>query len=136
MSVFVLFPSFATCVTGANHFGSTASLKTAWNSAGLCKFVDPPQEQAVVRFGRNELRRIGDILTPTQVQNQPILTWSSSSDRLYSVFMFDPDAPRRDNPKAAQWYHWGVVNVPGNDTRKGTVVTEYFGAAPPPGSGK
>ena len=27
--------------------------------------------------------------------------------------MVDPDAPSRDNPTAAQWLHWLVVNIPG-----------------------
>ena len=29
--------------------------------------------------------------------------------------MMDPDAPSRQNPKAAQWLHWLVVNVSGDE---------------------
>ena len=31
--------------------------------------------------------------------------------------MVDPDAPSRDNPTAAQWLHWLVVNIPGKRKR-------------------
>ena len=29
--------------------------------------------------------------------------------------MMDPDAPSRQNPKAAQWLHWLVVNISGDE---------------------
>ena len=35
--------------------------------------------------------------------------------RLCCAVMMDPDAPSRQNPKAAQWLHWLVVNVSGDE---------------------
>ena len=46
----------------------------------------------------------------------------------------------RANPKAAQWLHWLVVNVPGEELkegedRDGKVLMQHNGPAPPKGSG-
>lgn len=79
---------------------------------------------------------MGQILTPTKVKMQPTVTWPCSCNKFYSVFMIDPDAPCRENPIAGQWYHWGVLNVPGNDIDKGDVITEYFGPTPPKATGE
>ena len=35
--------------------------------------------------------------------------------------MTDPDAPSRANPKAGEWNHWLVINIPGNKTEMGEV---------------
>ena len=32
---------------------------------------------------------------------------------IYSTAMVDPDAPSRENPRAAQWLHWILTNVDG-----------------------
>ncbi|XP_039270939.2 phosphatidylethanolamine-binding protein homolog F40A3.3-like [Styela clava] len=50
--------------------------------------------------------------------------------------MTDPDAPSRDEPKFREWYHWGVINIPGNDVSKGEEIAAYVGAGPPKGTGK
>ena len=47
----------------------------------------------------------------------------------------DPDAPSRTNPKAGEWHHWLVVNIPGDDVSKGEEKTQYFGSGPPKGTG-
>lgn len=51
-------------------------------------------------------------------------------------FFPDPDAPSRQTPKAREWQHWLVVNIPGNKVNKGQVLTEYVGAGPPQGTGE
>ena len=48
----------------------------------------------------------------------------------------DPDAPSRANPKAGEWHHWLVVNIPGGDVSKGEEKTQYFGSGPPKGTGR
>ena len=35
--------------------------------------------------------------------------------------MSDPDAPSRDVPKASEWMHWLVINIPENSTTLGDV---------------
>ena len=72
--------------------------------------------------------------------------------------MVDPDAPSRDNPTAAQWLHWLVVNIPGRreilglksshiiniysgsdlsagDVSLGKVLMQHNGPSPPQNSG-
>jgi len=54
--------------------------------------------------------------------------------------MVDPDAPSRDNPTAAQWLHWLVVNIPGSDLKAGDVslgkvLMQHNGPSPPQNSG-
>ena len=48
----------------------------------------------------------------------------------------DPDAPSRANPKAGEWHHRLVVNIPGGDVSKGEEKTQYFGSGPPKGTRK
>ena len=40
--------------------------------------------------------------------------------------MVDPDAPSRDNPTAAQWLHWLVVNIPGEERNIGTKIISHY----------
>lgn len=49
--------------------------------------------------------------------------------------MIDPDAPSRADPKFREIRHWLVVNIPGNDIKKGETKFEYIGSGPPQGSG-
>ena len=39
--------------------------------------------------------------------------------------MVDPDAPSRQDPRAAQWLHWLVVNIPGRYQTFTRVTTRY-----------
>ena len=56
--------------------------------------------------------------------------------------MVDPDAPSRQDPKAAEWLHWLVVNIPGDklengqDIGHGKVLMQHNGPAPPAGTGQ
>lgn len=47
----------------------------------------------------------------------------------------DPDAPSRKEPKFREWHHWLVVNIPGNDVKKGDTLSEYVGSGPPEKTG-
>lgn len=52
-----------------------------------------------------------------------------------SLYVSDPDAPSRNEPKFREWHHWLVVNIPGNDVSKGETLSEYVGSGPPQGTG-
>lgn len=78
---------------------------------------------------------LGNELTPTQVKDQPTVSWEAEPGALYTLVMTDPDAPSRANPKMREWKHWVVVNVPGSDVGAGETVAEYIGSAPPQNSG-
>lgn len=99
-------------------------------------FDEVPPEKADVTFGDKCLNEIGQILSPTEVQNPPTMRWTAEEDQFYSILMTDPDAPSRKEPKFKEWYHWGVINIPGNDISKGEEIAAYVGAGPPKETGK
>lgn len=47
--------------------------------------------------------------------NQPSVTWKGDPHSYYTLIMSDPDAPSRGSPKAREWLHWLVVNIPGDN---------------------
>merc|ERR1712200_210415 len=83
----------------------------------------------------------GNNLQVSKTSSQPTVSYSDAeSSQLYTVAMVDPDAPSRNNPRAAQWIHWIVINVDGKtllsgEDLRGDEVTEYAGPSPPRGSG-
>ncbi|XP_062562284.1 protein D3-like [Armigeres subalbatus] len=78
---------------------------------------------------------LGNELTPTQVKEQPTVSWDAEPGALYTLVLTDPDAPSREKPKMREWKHWVVVNVPESDVAAGETVAEYIGSAPPQNSG-
>jgi phosphatidylethanolamine-binding protein (PEBP) family uncharacterized protein len=42
-------------------------------------------------------------------------------DLLITLFVTDPDAPSRAEPSKREVLHWLVVNIPGNEIKKGEV---------------
>ncbi|XP_050341435.1 phosphatidylethanolamine-binding protein homolog F40A3.3-like isoform X1 [Bactrocera neohumeralis] len=77
----------------------------------------------------------GKELTPTQVKDQPTVSWEAEDDALYTLFMVDPDAPSRAEPSNREFLHWLVINIPGNKVAEGQTVAEYIGSGPPDGTG-
>ncbi|XP_054726080.1 phosphatidylethanolamine-binding protein homolog F40A3.3-like [Anastrepha obliqua] len=78
---------------------------------------------------------LGKELTPTQVKDQPTVTWKAESDALYTLVMVDPDAPSRAEPTYREILHWLVINIPANKVAEGQTVAEYVGSGPPEGTG-
>lgn len=78
---------------------------------------------------------MGEELTPTQVQNSPMLEWKAAKDTFYTLLFTEVDAPSREDTSLKEWCHWLVVNIPESDVAKGTVVMEYQGSGPGQGSG-
>lgn len=78
---------------------------------------------------------MGNTLTPTQVQNQPNVSWDADPNALYTLIKTDPDAPSRSAPKFREWHHWLVVNIPGNSVEKGETLSQYIGCGPPDKTG-
>lgn len=93
-----------------------------------------PTEVVNIAYGDLQVKE-GNVLTPTQVQNKPQLSWNSDANALYTVCMTDPDAPSRKEPTFREWHHWLVVNVPGSNVNEGEVLSDYIGSGPPPGTG-
>ncbi|XP_015610252.1 protein D2 isoform X2 [Cephus cinctus] len=94
-----------------------------------------PPSFAKVVYPNNLTIEIGKEYTPTQVKDQPSVSWDAEAGSFYTLCMTDPDAPSRKEPKFREWHHWLVGNISGNDVSKGEVLSEYIGSGPPPDTG-
>ncbi|XP_034475338.1 protein D3 [Drosophila innubila] len=94
-----------------------------------------PKGTVSVEYGSGVTVKEGNILTPTQVKDEPCVKWEADSGKLYTLCMTDPDAPSRKDPKFREWHHWLVGNIPGNEVTKGEVLSAYVGSGPPPDTG-
>jgi phosphatidylethanolamine-binding protein len=74
---------------------------------------------------------LGNVLTPTQVKDQPTVQWDAEASSFYTLCMTDPDAPSRTTHEYREWHHWLVGNIPGSDISKGEVLSAYVGSGPP-----
>ena len=86
-------------------------------------------------WGALRLHEFNLTVLPSQVSERPLINYNVHANRLYTVALFDPDAPSRDQPFLAPWIHWLVVNVPGRDIARGDTIVEYAGPSPPPDTG-
>ncbi|XP_075148656.1 protein D3-like [Haematobia irritans] len=94
-----------------------------------------PRETLKVTFGNGVTVNKGNELTPTQVQNEPNVEWEAGEGVFYTLLMTEPDAPSRNDLTMREWQHWLVVNIPGNNITKGTILSEYQGSGPDQGTG-
>lgn len=78
---------------------------------------------------------MGNELTPTQVKDQPTVTWTADDTAYYTLIMTDPDAPSRVDPSLGEVRHWYAGNIPGNRIADGEQLFEYRGSGPPQGTG-
>jgi len=77
----------------------------------------------------------GNELQPKMVNSKPTVSWNTKLGQMYTLAMVDPDAPSRENPEKREFLHWLVCNIPGADVNAGEVSVDYFGSAPPQGTG-
>lgn len=94
-----------------------------------------PEKNLTVNYPSGKNVIWGNILTPTEVKDQPKVTWDAEAGKFYLLCMTDPDAPSRKEPKFREWHHWLVGNIPGNEVEKGETLSEYIGSGPPPETG-
>ena len=91
----------------------------------------PDVDLLKVSFSKDLRVDLGNILTPTQVKEQPKVEYDADPNEFYTLLMTDPDAPSRMEPTLREFRHWLVVNIPGNDIENGETVIEYIGSGPP-----
>lgn len=60
--------------------------------------------------------------------NAPSVKYTSSQNDLYTIVIWDPDAP---NPS---FLHWLVINIPEDQVQNGETVVEYKPPTPPSGT--
>lgn len=63
------------------------------------------------------------------------MEYEADKEKLYTLIMSDPDAPSRAEPKFREFFHWGVINIPGSDISAGREIVGFIGSGPPRGTG-
>uniref|UniRef100_T1IIP5 Phosphatidylethanolamine-binding protein n=1 Tax=Strigamia maritima TaxID=126957 RepID=T1IIP5_STRMM len=113
-----------------------STLKTMEEHGVVPDVIDAaPQGILEIKFGNHELK-MGNILTPTQVQNKPThIFYVAESGAFYTLYMTDLDVPSRKEPKCRECNHWLIINIPGNEVSKGDVLSDYIGSGPLQGTG-
>ncbi|XP_064550189.1 protein D2 [Drosophila montana] len=106
-----------------------------WHQVVPDVISEPPTDLLRVSYDNRLLVKDGDIVTPTQVKNKPVVEWKAEPDAYYTLMMVDPDAPSRAEPKLREFKHWLVINIPGNDVAKGDALADYVGSGPPKDTG-
>jgi phosphatidylethanolamine-binding protein (PEBP) family uncharacterized protein len=96
---------------------------------------EAPSSKITITYPSGKTVEFGKELTPTDVKDEPQVSWEADPAKYYTLLMFDPDAPSRQDPKSADVKHWLVVNILGCDVKSGEVIAEYAGSGPPQGTG-
>uniref|UniRef100_A0A1A9VMF7 Phosphatidylethanolamine-binding protein n=1 Tax=Glossina austeni TaxID=7395 RepID=A0A1A9VMF7_GLOAU len=133
-------PSSSRCFTPVlihqRNFAKMAKMASFEKNGIIPDVIDKvPGELMNVCYGGNVQAKEGNVLTPTQVKDQPELSWNAEDESFYTICMTDPDAPSRVDPKFREWHHWLVVNVPGCKLQSGDVLSAYIGSGPPKDTG-
>ena len=95
---------------------------------------------AVLKLAYDEiiLSKMGQTLTPTQVQKVPNKFGFKGSHNhgLYTIILTDPDARDRHKHEFREWVHFVKMNASGSDLAgTGDEIVQYVGSGPPKGSG-
>lgn len=93
------------------------------------------ESELKVTFPSGNEVKLGNVLTPTQVKDEPSVEWVAEEDTLYTLLLTDPDAPSRAQPAVREWHHWLVGNIQGSNVASGDVLSQYVSSAPPLDSG-
>lgn len=68
---------------------------------------------------------IGDVQQPLKIN------WKANPDSLYTLLIWDEDAPYPQDPKFSPLLHYLVINIPGNNVDKGQEIVSYIPPNPP-----
>ncbi|KAJ8686744.1 hypothetical protein QAD02_022538 [Eretmocerus hayati] len=93
-----------------------------------------PSQWLEVTYNGKSLQ-FGHELTPFEVKDEPDIKWNFDPAKLYTLIEMNPDSPNRANPIYRDGLHWLMVNIPGDDIKKGESIVDYMGSGPPKGDG-
>ncbi|KAI6171440.1 Protein D2 isoform X2 [Aphelenchoides bicaudatus] len=88
-----------------------------------------------VNYAERRYADLANRLLYSETKDEPKLIWPADEKSLYTVAMVDPDAMSPENPTEREFRHWLVINIPGNQTSRGTVISKYKGPDPPENTG-
>merc|ERR1711931_258060 len=108
-----------------------------FNKESICKDMNIGLPQSLLKVVYDSVGAVkpGQILTPTQVKNQPHFEWNADPNAYYTLVFHDPDNTRRSAPDLAEWNHCLIVNIKGNDVSTGEVLAPFVGSGPPENTG-
>ncbi|KAE8750869.1 hypothetical protein FOCC_FOCC002297 [Frankliniella occidentalis] len=75
----------------------------------------------------------GNFVKPIEATKAPEVNFESDKDSLWTLILTNPDGHLTE--ENAEYVHWFMGNIPGNDVSKGEVVYEYLRPFPPSGTG-
>lgn len=75
----------------------------------------------------------GNLIEPSQTSRVPNVHYEVDGDSLWTLLMTAPDSHLQDNN--AEYLHWLVGNIPGNDISKGEQLCDYLQVFPVKGTG-
>lgn len=78
-----------------------------------------------VQFQGKEAK--GNLRARSETLVQPVVSWTQIPDTLYTVLMWDPDAPE------PSWIHLLVINTPSANLSQGQTLLSYTPPTPPSG---
>eukprot|EP00483_Globobulimina_turgida_P003734 UN03740 len=92
-----------------------------------------------IEFDGEEIISRGTTVNKQTARQAPNVEWRLSNDNsdYYTILMVDPDAPSHTNPRAAEWLHWMVTNIPykGDNIDEGDIIKMYAPPTPPSNTG-
>lgn len=99
--------------------------------AGIVPNVVPDVPEVLkVSYDGNEIQ-LGSLVERSLTKNSPTVKYDGNANDIYTLVMIDPDAPTPQNPTLAQYLHWLIVNIPGNEVENGQVLSSYVQPSPP-----
>ncbi|KAJ1524752.1 hypothetical protein ONE63_009631 [Megalurothrips usitatus] len=75
----------------------------------------------------------GNIVKPREAQKPPQVSFKAEKDTLWTLVLTNPDGHLIE--ENAEYVHWFIGNIPGNDVSKGEVIFDYLPPFPPAGTG-
>ncbi|VVD00619.1 unnamed protein product [Leptidea sinapis] len=113
------------------------SVASTFESSKIVPDVIPsaPTKSITFKYPSGAVAQLGNELTPTQVKEQPSVSFEADPNSYYTLIFTDPD--NYDGPEKVyrEWHHWLVVNIPGDKVADGEVLSGYIGSGPPEGTG-
>ncbi|XP_049829664.1 39S ribosomal protein L38, mitochondrial [Schistocerca gregaria] len=75
----------------------------------------------------------GNVIKPSEAVTAPAVSYDADADTLWTLILTNPDG--HFTLKDAEYVHWFVGNIPGNNISKGEVIWDYLQPFPPRGTG-
>ncbi|CAO3630421.1 unnamed protein product [Cunninghamella blakesleeana] len=95
-----------------------------------------PETMVLVKYDDKQVE-LGNRFTPQEAVKAPEVTFIPSEEAEYTLFLVDPDAPSREDPKYGLCRHWVATYSPEGSQEQMNITHQntYLGPAPPADTG-